>query len=546
MAVLGSWLRRPVIAALLLLVVYVGLSFLNDTHGYLGTDTGGKVATLEAMKRGDTLTPDVGYWAKQWDPEAKYHPLYGTTKFRDDYVNVTTLPMLWLSAPLYDVGGYRLALIVPIAGAIASAFAARALADRLKPGTGWAAYWLIGVASPVTIYALDLWEHSLGLALISWAFVLLADALLQRPVLVRGAAAGALCGLAFTLRTEALVYAFVGVGGACVAVVARDRALRRALGLGSTAVVGFGVMIGLNSLIERVVLGGQLRTERAGSAASSSATIGFRLREGLTTLFSLRPNGDTSTIVLGMTLVVLIAFVALRLIRSELIALACVGLIVAAYLLRMFADGWGFVPGALVAAPVAALGAVAAWRQRASLIPLLVALLVLPVVWRFEFPGGAVPQWGGRYVLPTMLLLVVVGCSCLGAVDRRLAATLVALSVLITGVGVGWLSVRSHDVNEVRVDLEARGDRVLISTLGFFLRELGSAELDHRWLRADVPADLAGAARVAADSGASEIDVLGVDDSSATAPALGGWTLTRTDKYRWLGAEFRIDEYVAS
>ena len=37
--------------ALILLLVYVGLSFLNDPRGSLGTDTGGKVATLVAMDR---------------------------------------------------------------------------------------------------------------------------------------------------------------------------------------------------------------------------------------------------------------------------------------------------------------------------------------------------------------------------------------------------------------------------------------------------------------------------------------------------------------
>jgi hypothetical protein len=44
-------------------LVYVALSFANDPHGSLGTDTGGKTATLVTMNRNGNLDPDVGYWA---------------------------------------------------------------------------------------------------------------------------------------------------------------------------------------------------------------------------------------------------------------------------------------------------------------------------------------------------------------------------------------------------------------------------------------------------------------------------------------------------
>ncbi|HET7718403.1 MAG TPA: hypothetical protein VFK43_00460, partial [Acidimicrobiales bacterium] len=49
---------RAVAAGAVLLLAYLALSFLNDPHGYLGTDTGGKVATLRAMEQGRTLDPD--------------------------------------------------------------------------------------------------------------------------------------------------------------------------------------------------------------------------------------------------------------------------------------------------------------------------------------------------------------------------------------------------------------------------------------------------------------------------------------------------------
>ena len=60
-------------AGLALLVVYVALSFAMDTNGFLGTDTGGKVATVKLMSERGDFDPDVGYWAAQWDPDARVH-----------------------------------------------------------------------------------------------------------------------------------------------------------------------------------------------------------------------------------------------------------------------------------------------------------------------------------------------------------------------------------------------------------------------------------------------------------------------------------------
>src|SRR5436305_7683418 len=105
---------------MLLLVVYIGLSFLNDPHGSLGTDTGGKVATLRSMtvnaRHGHVLDPDVGYWAARWDPKGTLHPLWYTYRLGRKWVNVTTLPMLDVAYPLWRLGGYRAALLVPMLG----------------------------------------------------------------------------------------------------------------------------------------------------------------------------------------------------------------------------------------------------------------------------------------------------------------------------------------------------------------------------------------------------------------------------------------------
>src|SRR5207247_5147940 len=122
----------------------------------------------------------------------------------------TTLPALYLAYPLFRAGGYRAALLVPMLGSVLAALAARALARRLgaSEGTGWLAFWAVGLTSPLTIYALDFWEHSLGVALMAWGVVVLLDAVGRWP---RAMAAGALFGAAATIRTEAFVFGAVAL-----------------------------------------------------------------------------------------------------------------------------------------------------------------------------------------------------------------------------------------------------------------------------------------------------------------------------------------------
>src|SRR5437868_7874559 len=100
-------------------------------------------------------------------------------------------------------------------GAIAAALAAKALARRLGGGDGWLAFWVVAVASPLALYALDFWEHSIGVALMAWAVVLLLDVGRGDAGWKGAAGAGLLFGAAATVRQEAFVYAAVAGGLAC-------------------------------------------------------------------------------------------------------------------------------------------------------------------------------------------------------------------------------------------------------------------------------------------------------------------------------------------
>jgi hypothetical protein len=596
---LGQLAGRPMVAAAVLLVLYVGLSFLNDPHGYLGTDTGGKVATLRAMTLHHGLNPDVGYWAARWDPTGRLHPLYYTSRIGGKWVNVTTLPALYLAYPLWRFGGYRLALLIPMLGAVAAALAARALAIRLgasrESGVPAAAFWLVGLASPLTIYALDFWEHSLGVALMAWALVLLlgivaaagagaapgagaaagagesqalwkssaSDTEAQffpKRAVVAGAGAGLLFGAAAAMRTESLVYGGVAVGLTCLALLWRrwrhaglplPRALAAPISVGLAAAAGLAIPVWLNSALEQATIGGTLRGERtAGTAVAVGSVAGSRLQEAALTAVGLQPDLQLKTYLTGAAVVALV-LVAVLLARNpaperrRLALVAGIGAVLV-YLLR-FATGLGFVPGMLAAAPVAIVGLLGLWGGARGRIVTVVALGSLPVVWLFQFLGGAAPQWGGRYLLTSGLLLTVLGVVEL-ARRPSLAARIgvAALAVAVTVFGLAWLSVRSHGVADAERSLGRRPEPVLVSAVAHLAREGGGyfgVAGDKPWLTAVSPADLRFAAQVVTEAGDHEFGLVTIDDRHSD-PTVPGFDAVGRSRVRFLpGVYLRVTTY---
>jgi hypothetical protein len=565
-----------------LLVVYVGLSFLNNTHGYLGTDTGGKVATLRAMSRHGGLNPDVGYWAARWDPTGRLHPLYYTARIHGKWINVTTLPALYLAYPLWRLGGYRAALLIPMLGSVAAALAARALALRLGAGRGagrdsggaggagvaMAAFWVVGLASPLTIYALDFWEHSVGVALMAWAIVILLGTVnsnraspgtspfwkssvpvsgtqLFQKLAPAGLGAGVLFGLSATIRTESLVYGGVAVGIVCLVLLWRgcrharlrlSRALAAPIAVGVAAAVGLAIPLLLNSALEKATIGGTLRSERtAGTAAAVGSVAGSRVQEAALTTLGMQTDLRVKTYFTGAALVVLV-LVAVALARDprperrRFAMVAGAGAVVL-YVLR-FATGLGFVPGLFAAAPVAIVGLLGLWRGARARIVTVIALGSLPIVWLFQYLGGAGPQWGGRYILTTGLLLTTVGVVVLARAPRTAAATVLAVAVGVTTFGLVWVSVRTHQVAHTEAALARRPEPVLVSAVAHLAREGGAyagVVRDHRWLTLGDPSQLPDAAGIVRAAGFTTFALV-QEHGQGRAPAVAGWTMTGTDR----------------
>ncbi len=522
-------LRSPIALAIGLLAFYCLISLFMDPGGYLSTDTGGKTATVAGMSDRNDWTPDVGYWASEWDSSGELHPYWGTERQGDIWVNVTSLPMILAARPLWDLGGERAVLLLPMLGSIFAALAAGRLSLQFGARESWPTVLVVGLASPVAVYALDFWEHSIGLALMGWGFSWSLDAVgasvagrSLRFALGSSAGAGLAFGFAANLRQEALIYGFV-TGLYLVWSTWRLRSdgdyFRWALPAVSMA-AGTMVMLGANVALERVIFGGSARAGRSVATVSGVGQAGTQLRlteAGIT--FASPVNTDHWTaVLLGAILVCGLVWTTVGHLRSTEMRrpLALVGMSVLVILIRLVTFGPTFISGMLAAAPLAGAGMALAWIQKRH-TPLILAVAPLPLVWFFQFPGAAAPQWGGRYILATGLLLTAYAMGQwqkFGNTFAQWSKALVVASGLVTMIGLAFLSQRSHGFAEGTQALADRPEPVMIFDNPFLPRESGPVGVDERWLAAWNRETRDDAAQVVLDAGFSSFAYVGSPDEN--------------------------------
>jgi len=481
----AATLQRPAVAVLVLLLAYAVLLALGDSRTGSVSDVGGKLATAKALAEGDGTTPDLGYWAAEDDPEGIFHPVANTSPVGDAWVQATSVPYSLATGVLWRLGGPPAVAALSMAAAAASALAARAIARRLGAEHGWTAFWLVGLGGPLANYALDAWEHAPGVALGLWGVALALD---PRST-ARAAAAGACFTAAFTLRADLAVFAFTFAVATLAVGEVRRRWTSHPGWLAAGALGAAGPLL-LNTVLEQIALGSEVRAARASSgAAQAGLDLGQRMTDALLTGFGLFADDSPTALFLGVllfgALVVLGARVAGRSWATDELTKAATFTAILLYALR-FLDGLGFVPGALAAAPVVAL-ALAARRRPETWVVLATALGGVPLVWFLQWSGSHIPQWGGRYLLMATVLLTVVAAVALEqhGLRRRPVRLLLGLTIAVTAVGLAWHVQRTTIQGDVLDALaDQPDDTVVVEIDGQLGRELGAFHGETRWLSA--------------------------------------------------------------
>ena len=347
--------KQVVLACALLALVYVGVILLGDPRAGLIADSGGKLATAKVMAEDGTVTPDIGYWAEDWDPAGTFHPLVNSRATGSGWIQATSVPYAMATAGLWSLAGPFGVALLSVAGGVVAALAARGLARHLG-ARGDLAFWLVGLASPLAVYATDAWEHAPAAAL-ALLGILCA---LETDRSWRAAAAGALLGGAVVLRADMGVYVLTF---AISVLAVRDVRQRftghpRFIAVGAAAAAG---VLAANVVLERALVGAGVRDSRAASGAlSAGSDLGQRATDAVVTGFGLFADQTAAGVGIGVllagVLIVLTLGLTGRLPLSGPTTRILTGLVIGLYVLRLL-DGWANVPGALAAVPLVILAA---------------------------------------------------------------------------------------------------------------------------------------------------------------------------------------------
>jgi hypothetical protein len=270
----------------------------------------------------------------------------------------------------------------------------------------------------------------------------------------------------------------------------------------------------------------------------------------VTTTFGLAASSSNRSLLIGAVAAVVLAWAVWRSTRPGDPTPARIAAIGAAVLFLLRAvDGLGFVPGFLTTVPFAVV-ALVLWNDPRLLRPgrdaVLMAVAALPLVWLFQYSGGAVPQWGGRYVLTTGLVLGAVGVALSPALDRVVRGIVIGLSVGVAVFGLAWMSYRTHEIGRA-AETVAAIDEPVVSTENFWLRELGSEYRgDSEWLSLGGESELPDAVAVLDAADRDSFVLLWRPGSDDEPPAIEGWSAGEPTAEDWLDVEFWLVPYTRS
>lgn len=425
------WQAPLIVHVLLLVAVLVGVAVATNQPDSFTTDEGSYEVQLRALDQG-SWEWDAGTAHLDPDPDGSHYPIAYSSKVDDGWVPIAKHP-LWPLAALQVAQVIGVDHAYDVLGSLAvvgTALAAWFLAGRRDPGLRRSAFWLAGLA-PVTLTATFGWAHGAsaaagGLAVLGAVALVDPDRRSGAPgAWLPAAMVAAGIALGILVRTEGLLLALALVGGLVVGGRQAGRSWRWSIGWGGAALVASAVVVKVEDLWIRSIIGTgtQSLVAREGGGVAASGFVDARIKGATRSLFDIEGGSATALVVIILLLaVVCAAYVARgeqRWARRWHLAMLAVILAFA------FRAWWGtdhIVRGIVVAWPIMVIGVACAgaalWRKVA--LESTVVVLFVGAILATQYPDGGALQWGGRFFAPAVVplaLLAAVGVQRLLAAD---------------------------------------------------------------------------------------------------------------------------------
>ncbi|HRQ36739.1 MAG TPA: hypothetical protein PLD25_02360 [Chloroflexota bacterium] len=486
------WLH---VLGLFLLLLGLG-GYLATTRTFLLSDVGLRFWQVQALLDNGGQSLAVTYPGQMYDPNLQHIPFYFAYALVDGQIFLNITPFVPLAAAgFYALFGEVGLVIVPVLGTVLTAVAVYMLLrlTNVSGAVGW--FWVTAIGTPLFFYAMELWDHTPAVACAAWAVYGVSRAAMQdrwQPAFWGGVALGIGLGqrpemyvfaLALGLATmtmlwprwtTAVVLALGALAGAVPLWLMQYRWVGHPLGMAlATNLLGYGVPESYAFEPENVLynpaitLGRLLITVQSRSILTFLAALLVLVGVVLLILTLRQEKWRTSRfLLLGLGLCVagygLYVWVALR--SSTLHGLITT--------LPLIALSLAFVPAG-----------VDNGRYRPIYRLIMTTALLFLGLMLFLWPTSGGLQWGTRYLLPIIPLLVYLAAYAYqsyaavadGAVSTALRWTLwglVGLSVVIQLAGL-WVQVGEHRLaGELQANIEALPAPVVLTNGPFMAAHL--------------------------------------------------------------------------
>lgn len=401
---------------------------------------GVKLLQVEALVRSNFQSLALGYPGQSIDPSGAYFPITRLFAARVGGQWYAVFPPLFaiLTSPFYLTLGHFGLYVLPMAGAIGVLYLSLLLARSANLGAHEAYLPVaVGIGSPLFLYAVVFWEHSLAAMLCLAAFALTLRPLTGRRSQSVALLAGVLMGVASAMRPECYWFT-VGCIAASILWHGRPGWRHPALIAIGTATVNaaswafnayaFGHPLGLHY---------ELNVRESFGAAPSLLA---RIEQAGSNALHMLLNPSTQEAVNIWVLTPLGLFVLACWFRRRWAVIAAAVLMLLA--LGLFAIEQHVKEGLLAVAPVCVFW-LAGWpfhkqdrsRTFRRAATLLVMIFIVGVILTSPTPGGW--QFGPRLLLPVYPLLFILSIQGLTALREHAPQKLV-LAVFFATLCVGF------------------------------------------------------------------------------------------------------------
>ena len=196
------------IAALTILVFLLAWATISS-HTYISNDVGLRFLQIRELIAHQWQTFAVDYPAQYLDPDLQFTPYYYAYSLIDGqiYLNISHFFPL-LASFLYHLLGTVGLTILPVSGGVLTAVAAFKIGTLAQIRYPRLLMWATIFSTPIIIYSMELWDHSVAAACATWAVYGVSRGIINgrwAPLVWGGIAAG----LGLGQRPEMYVFAIV-------------------------------------------------------------------------------------------------------------------------------------------------------------------------------------------------------------------------------------------------------------------------------------------------------------------------------------------------